>query len=420
VGQTSPGVAFSVAGQSENFQLALTRVTGTAGALIGSPADNVLAFADWSGTERMRINANGNVGIGLTSILAKLHIENTSSADPTSLSSVPTTNIFGMSTSPGGMLAAGIGTTGGTHIWLQGRNVGGAGVSYPIVLQPLGGNVGIGTTSPSVQLHISGTFGDLLRIEGSSTGNNTTYYSAKNGSGDLMQLGIANAGYSSGTYPAIIARGAYLYSPRDLGIIAENAFNILFQTGSSERMRITSAGNVGIGTTSPSARLGVSGSGTDSFAISINAANSTANGMTIYLPGNRSSDTTYRAISLGDDSAVRFRVFGNGNVQNTNGSYGTISDISIKENITDATVKLSDILKLKVRNFNFIGETNKQIGFIAQELEQVFPKLIDIDGETKLKSVKTSILIPMLVKSIQELSAENTSLINRIEALENK
>jgi hypothetical protein len=50
----------------------------------------------------------------------------------------------------------------------------------------------------------------------------------------------------------------------------------------------------------------------------------------------------------------------------------------------------------------------------------VFPKLIDIDGETKLKSVKTSILIPMLVKSIQELSAENTSLINRIEALENK
>jgi hypothetical protein len=66
VGQTGPGVALSVAGQSENFQLALTRVTGTAGALIGSPADNVLAFADWSGTERMRLDASGRFGLGTT------------------------------------------------------------------------------------------------------------------------------------------------------------------------------------------------------------------------------------------------------------------------------------------------------------------------------------------------------------------
>jgi hypothetical protein len=106
------------------------------------------------------------------------------------------------------------------------------------------GNVGIGTSSPSVLLHISSTFGDLVKIEGSSTGNTTNYYSAKNSSGDTMQIGIANTGYTNGSYPSIVARGAYLYSPRDLGLICETGFNMLFQTGGSERMRITSTGVV--------------------------------------------------------------------------------------------------------------------------------------------------------------------------------
>ena len=66
IGQTAPGVALSVAGQSEAWQFAVTTATGTAGALIGSPSANVLAFGDWSGNETMRIISTGEVGIGVT------------------------------------------------------------------------------------------------------------------------------------------------------------------------------------------------------------------------------------------------------------------------------------------------------------------------------------------------------------------
>ena len=72
IGRTAPGTALSVAGQSEQWQLALSTDTG-AGAVIGSPSANVLAFGDWSGTERMRISSTGVVtinGIGTGAVTA--------------------------------------------------------------------------------------------------------------------------------------------------------------------------------------------------------------------------------------------------------------------------------------------------------------------------------------------------------------
>jgi hypothetical protein len=113
-------------------------------------------------------------------------------------------------------------------------------------------------------------------------------------------------------------------------------------------------------------------------------------------------------------NSIKFIVWSNGSVINRTGSYGTISDIKFKENVVDATPKLDDILKLQVRNFNLIGDNKKQIGFIAQEFEEVFPSMVDIsiDKNTKeeYKSIKTTVLIPMLVKAIQELKSENDAL----------
>jgi len=117
-------------------------------------------------------------------------------------------------------------------------------------------------------------------------------------------------------------------------------------------------------------------------------------------------------------NAGEFRVYGDGDVLNTNNSYGQISDVSLKENIVDATSKLADINKVKVRNFNFIGDDLKQIGVIAQELETIFPSLVTIDEEEDVKTVKYSVFVPILIKALQEADDKIDALEARIATLE--
>jgi len=141
------------------------------------------------------------------------------------------------------------------------------------------------------------------------------------------------------------------------------------------------------------------------------------------------TDNSYSPLSVYNSGAgaYKFRVADSGNVTNTNNSYGQISDIKLKENIVDATPKLENLNQVRVVNFNFIGDTQKQIGVVAQELETVFPGMIDEscdrDAEgndlgTTTKSVKYSVFVPMLIKAIQEQQAIITQLTARITALE--
>jgi hypothetical protein len=127
------------------------------------------------------------------------------------------------------------------------------------------------------------------------------------------------------------------------------------------------------------------------------------------------ADVFYHIQAFNSTTTECFRVEANGNTKNTNNSYGSLSDVKLKENIIDATPKLADLMQVKVRNYNLIGDTTKQIGVIAQELETVFPSMVDEnkdrdeDGnllETTTKGVKYSVFVPILVKAIQELKAE--------------
>jgi hypothetical protein len=124
-------------------------------------------------------------------------------------------------------------------------------------------------------------------------------------------------------------------------------------------------------------------------------------------------NNTSRFFFRGSDSTnTKIDIYSNGTISNRTGTYNTLSDAKLKENIVDTTPKLNKLMDVKVRNYNLIGDELKQIGFVAQELEQVFPNLIDNvpdfdenrepTGEVT-KGVKLTVMIPILVKAIQEL-----------------
>jgi hypothetical protein len=89
------------------------------------------------------------------------------------------------------------------------------------------------------------------------------------------------------------------------------------------------------------------------------------------------------------------------------------------------------LLKVKIKNYNFIGDDKKQIGVVAQELEEIFPALVSespdfetdqetgerIDLGTTTKSVKYSVFVPMLIKAIQEQQAQIEELKAKILSL---
>ena len=134
---------------------------------------------------------------------------------------------------------------------------------------------------------------------------------------------------------------------------------------------------------------------------------------------------------VSSSNVTTFQVLGNGNVQNTNNSYGAISDIKYKQDITDISSQWSDIKNIRLRKYRFKSEPTEplQIGVIAQELESTSPGLVmetpdrdnngELTGETS-KGVKYSILFLKAVGALQEAMERIEKLEAKITALELK
>ena len=107
-------------------------------------------------------------------------------------------------------------------------------------------------------------------------------------------------------------------------------------------------------------------------------------GQDIYFNGAAPDDNTQYFFRCRDTAGgARLYVFGDGDVQNHDNAYGSISDERIKQDVRDANSQWDDIKAVKVRNFikkddvrQYGDDAWEQIGVIAQELEQVSPKLI--------------------------------------------
>ena len=285
------------------------------------------------------------------------------------------------------------------------------------------GNVGVGTSSPNTRIQ-------------STVGSN--------GSGVVNALRLQNVGTSAGDGAKILFTAGT--STNGAGIsstgVALDSADLRFDTGgSNERMRIDSSGNVLVGQTaqSGSEKFGVRQSSAGASTARFYASSASYTNDIVQISCARSGATTeYNAFTVFDNNTtLQMLIRPNGNLLNSNNSYGSLSDVKLKENIVDATPKLADLMQVKVRNYNLKSDpTRKQLGVIAQELEKVFPAMVeealdkDAEGkhlETTTKSVKYSVFVPMLIKSIQELKAINdtqaetiTALTARIVALEAK
>ena len=286
------------------------------------------------------------------------------------------------------------------------------------------GNVGIGTASPSQQLSVKNVDNNTQAIASFAANNLTQQV-------EIWYAGIRAGGTSTNV---------------DLYLSSKNAGSIVCETNGTQKMLINLDGNVGIGVGSQGRKLAVvSGTNTPLFTHNTNNVSGVFGYISQLGGSNTNNTSSYYLYCDTDAVGVRMVIYGNGNLANVNNVYGAYSDIKLKENIEDATPKLDDLMKVKIRNYNLIGDDKKQIGVIAQELEEVFPAMIDesedfeevevpqLDQEgneilneegevvtekqrlskgTSTKSVKYSVFVPMLIKAIQELKTEIDKLKN--------
>ena len=352
-----------------------------------------------SPSERMRITSDGNLGIGTTSpgtlSGAKFEVVQGTTAKavarlvaPSSKTSTTQEYPFYITTSE-----AWSSNPFGFEFGLKGNSTSSSRVAYiqamtvnstndgVLSLQPNGGNVGIGTTSPNntasnrTVLDINGTTQSLLNF---STGGASKGYI-----------------YNDGTNIQIYSSGALSHS-----------------TGSGERMRITSDGNIGINTNSPTSLLeivGINGSNATSSLVVKNSAGQPL--LYVRNDGNVGIGTNGPAYKLevnGDINAI-------GSVR----SSGSIisSDMRLK-NITESILSEDNINIIKYE-WKDGRDDRVHIGYGAQEVERILPDAVYTDAEG-LKAVNYDevhtykiMQLEQMVKELQQQNAELKKLISR-------
>lgn len=445
-------------------------------------------YGGGSSSERMRINSSGNVGIGTSSPLSKLTVLAPSTTNPDTVELRGYRNFTAETYGATAILAVSNNTrnahdfgairfeqnpaTGDGGGALVRFFAGGSSSSFPTSAEFLrgtiinsgagvnniqlrtadvervridsSGNVGIGTSSPLQMLQVAGNVLASNLYFGAATGSAGTIASDSGSSGGRISLwGSTSAGAGL------------------IQIATAAAAPITFTTSGTERVRISAAGRVTVGSTGATfsnsflaANEGFTAYGTFPVFQTYNSAAATDKKFWRMVGGSTGNLTFETVNDTYTAATTRFTVLSTGgiavvydggasgavgqsfrpalddgyplfffNAANSpvgavrtfvsSTSYLTSSDYRLKENVQPMTGALAKVAALKPCTYNWRVDGSEGQGFIAHELAEICPQAVsgekdavDVEGKPQYQGIDTSFLVATLTAAIQELKAE--------------
>ena len=340
---------------------------------IKNEGGNLVIADESTGIMATVLKDSGNVGIGTTAPVTQLHIEGGGTSLPATTGTTPSAGTT-LRIRPGNNAILDIGGNSTSGAWLQSYDQTGMQTEYPLLLNPNGGNVGIGSTAPALPLEVECT------ARGIATSGTTPIGALRIGSPDnniVLDTGITTGNYCyiQGTDKANLATGTNL-------LINPNGGNVL------------------VGTTSligDSSRLNISYTYTNS-GIGLQSNTASAHNAIMFTNTNGTVGT----ITTSGSSTA----------------YNTSSDYRLKENVQYEWSATERLKKLKPAQFNFLSDPDNTVdGFLAHEAQEVVPEAVtgvkdevDDDGNPVMQGIDQAKLVPLLVKTIQELEARIAKL----------
>ena len=295
-----------------------------------------------------------------------------------------------------------------------------------------GTKLGVGTTSPQEILHVKAASETVSSRDGVILGT-TDSLATDTG---LPLLWASNIGVDA-DYPVASVCGR-----KENATSGEAGGYLQFATCNSpgamaERMRIESSGKVMMGSSTQSAsgnadNLVIYDGGAAGITIATGTTNQDCsiyfadsddndNGKLVYMTGNRQ----FRFYLDGSGSPVMqwnpdFSIYFNGNMYSGGGQYSTGSDLRMKSNLVRFTGTLDKLKQIVGYKFDITvpttGATIPSAGVIAQDVEKVYPELVEeVEG---YKHLQYNALIGVLVEAVKELTTRVETLETKVATLE--